>query len=447
MSTSFSTSTPESPKGMSRGKKIAIGVGILVVVGGIVGGSIAAKGKKGSPVAMAKVAREDVFSRVNATGQTEAKRKVDISANVMGPIVNLAVREGDRVKKGQFLLQIDRAQLKAQESSSVAALAALFADREAARANAKQAGYDAARAEKNFREKIVPEAEFQRYASARDSAKANLAAVERRIEQARAGLDASRDSLSKTTIRSPIDGIVTALPVEEGEIAVIGTMNNAGTKLMTISDMGEVEADMKVDETDVPRVAIGQKAQVTIDAFQGKTFTGTVSEIGSSPITSSLGSSTQGAVEFSVKIALDAPPADIRSGFSVNAEIETGSRKQVVAIPVQALVIQDMADKIAGDEKKAAEKTASTEVRKTGAGAPKKEVEGVFRVEAGKAKFVPVKTGLQGELNVEITEGLKEGDQIITGPFRILRTLKDGDPIRPEDDKKKKDGKKDEKKG
>lgn len=423
----------------NRKKLLFVAIGV-VVLAGVIGGSVASKRKKGAAVSLAKAAREDVVARVSCIGKTEARRKVDISANVMGQIVNLAVQEGERVKKGQFLLQIDRAQLKAQTSSSEAALAALFADRDAARANAEQAQADFERAERNFREKIVSEAEYQKYRSGRDAARANLSATERRIEQARASLEASRDSLSKTTLRSPIDGIVTALPVEEGEIAVIGTMNNAGTKLMTISDMGEVEADMRVDETDIPRVKLGQIAEMTIDAFPGKTFEGTVSEIGSSPIAASLSSSQTGAVEFSVKIALKTPPPEIRPGFSVTAEIETGRKTDVLAIPVQALVLQDQAAKIEKTES-SKDGGSSKEVKK-GPQIREKEVEGVFVVEKEKAKFVPVKTGLQGELSIEISEGLTDGQEVITGPFRVLRTLKDGDLVRPEVPKKGDDGEK-----
>jgi len=414
--------------GRSTRKKFLILGGGAVVLGSIIAASALSHGKKGLPVAIATVGHEDVVARVSCTGKTEAKRKVDISANVMGQIVNLAVREGDRVRKNQFLLQIDRTQLKAQTSGSEAALAALLADREASRTSFAQTEADFARAEKNYREKIVSEAEFQRERSLRDGAQATLAGVERRIEQARAGLEASRDSLSKTTIRSPIDGIVTALPVEEGEIAVIGTMNNAGTKLLTVSDMSEVEADMQVDETDVPRVKLGQKASITVDAFAGKTFDGIISEIGSSPIVKA--GSSQEAVEFSVKIAFKSPPEGIRPGYSVSAEIETGERRGVIAIPVQALVVQDLAEKTANDEKKD-DDSSSTTTKKT----PHRtnDVEGVFRIDLGKARFVPVKTGLQGELNIEISEGLKDGEKIVTGPFRILRTLKDGDAIRPED--------------
>ena len=444
---SFAPPPADAPARMSTGKKVLITVGILVVVGLIVGVSIKKSQKKGSPVQMAAVKTEDVVSRVTATGKIEAKRKVDLSANVMGQIVNLAVKEGDVVKKGQFLLQIDRAQLKAQASGSEAALAALFADRDAAKASAAQSDYDVERGEKNFRERIIPEAEVQRLRSARAAAHAQVDSIEKRIEQAKANLTASRDTLSKTTMQAPISGIVTALPVEEGEIAVIGTMNNAGTKLMTISDMGEVEADMRIDETDMPRVRLGQTATLSVDAYPNKTFEGVISEIGSSPISgNSLTGSTSGAVEFSVKIALKNPPADIRPGFSVSADIETGRRTNVVAIPVQALVVQDLAKKVASQEKKDGD-VLSTEMKKGPEGpSARRDVEGVYRVDGDKAKFVAVKTGLQGELNVEILEGLKPGEKIITGPFRILRTLNDGDLIR-EEDQKKKDGKKPEEKG
>jgi HlyD family secretion protein len=398
----------------------------VVAVGGIVAANLARGRKKGVEVTMHTVKKDDVIARVTCTGKVEAKKKVEISANVMGQIVNLAVKEGDRVEKGQFLLQIDRAQLQAQASGSEANLSALLAERDATRASLEQAQDVFNRADKNFRERIISEADLLRARTALDGARAGLAATERRIEQARAGLAASRDTLSKTTILAPIGGLVTALPVEEGEIAVIGTMNNAGTKLMTISDMSEVQAEMEVDETDLPRVKLGQKATVTIDAFPDRTFSGTVTEIASSPIVRQ--GQSNPAVEFSVKVVIVDPSPEIRPGFSVSGAIETGEQKGVVAIPVQALVVQDMAEKTAKSE--AAEEEVSTRIESKKPAA--RDIEGVFKVEEGKVRFVAVKTGLQGELVIEITEGLKEGDQIFTGPFRTLRALKEGDLVRPE---------------
>lgn len=409
---------------MTRGVKIGAAVVALVVVGLVVVNVVQSKSKKAPVVTVQKVERTDLKSLVTATGKIEAQKKVDLSANVMGQIVNLAVREGDRVAKGDFLLQIDQNQRRASALSAEESLKALFFDRDAARAQAEEAQKSFERAQRSFADQIVSQSEVDSARAAADSAAANVKAVERRIEQARANLAGARDELSKTKMTSPIDGLVTALPVEEGEIAVIGTMNNAGTKLMTISDMSVVEAVMEVDETDVPTVRVGQTAEVRIDAYGEQKFEGVVTEVGSSPIASLTGS-TDAAVNFEVKIQLADPPATIRPGFSCSADILTGTAPQVLAVPIQALVVR---------EKPAAE---GEEKPATAAAKPVEE-EGVYRFdEAAKTvKFQPVSTGMTGETMVEITAGLDAGQTIVTGPFKTLREIEDGDKARLEEPKK-----------
>ena len=398
--------------------RIIIGLVVLLAIAGIVYASVRANKKEGTPVAMAKVERTDILSKVSANGRIDAKRKVDLSAHVMGQIVNLAVREGDVVKKGDFLLQIDQKQLAASAEGAAASMRALFSDRDAARASLAEAERNYERARSNFAERIIPQAELDRARTALDSARASVSAIEQRIGQARANVTAARDTLSKTTMTAPMAGIITALPVEEGEVAVIGTMNNPGTKLLTIADMSVVEAVMEVDETDVPHVKTGQRATVTIDAYPNKTFSGTVTEVGSSPITRNGMSGSGEAINFEVKIQLENPPQGVRPGFSASADIITGTRAKAVAIPIQALVVR---------EKKEGEKT--------------KDEEGVYVHKAGKAQFIPVTTGLAGESSVEIVRGLSEGQEIITGPFRALRELKDGTAVRKQEEEKAKAGK------
>src|SRR5688572_12014137 len=264
---------------MTRKRKIQIGVGLLVLVA-ITTLSIAAasRNKEGTAVTLGKVEQMDITSKVSANGRIDAQRKVDLSANVMGQIVNLAVREGDVVKKGDFLLQIDQKQLAATAQGAAASLQALFSERDAARANAAEAQRNFERAQMNYNEKIIPLASLESFRTALEAARANAVATERRIDQARANVAAAQDTLSKTTMRATMDGIVTALPVEEGEVAVIGTMNNPGTRLLTIADMSVVEAVMEVDETDIPNVKVGQSATVTIDAYPNQTFNGIVTE-------------------------------------------------------------------------------------------------------------------------------------------------------------------------
>ncbi|MDP9360944.1 MAG: efflux RND transporter periplasmic adaptor subunit [Acidobacteriota bacterium] len=406
---------------MRRRTKIIIGIVVLVIAGGLTAGFVSRRGKDVTPVTFGKVQRQDLTSKVSANGRIDAKRKVDLSANVMGQVVNLAVREGDVVKRGDFLLQIDQKQLAASAQSADAALKAVFSDRDAAKAMAIAAEQDFDRAQRNYDQRIIPRADLDRAQSGRDSARANVLALEQRISQARSNLTAARDTLSKTTMRAPMDGIVTALPVEEGEVAVIGTMNNAGTVLMTIADMSVVEAVMEVDETDVPSVKAGQRATVTIDAYPNKTFSGLVTEVGSSPIKrNGVSNGTTEAVNFEVKIQLENPPTGVRPGFSASADIITGTRPKALAIPIQALVVR--------------EKPGST------VGKPQDE-EGLFVVRNGVVKFEKVTTGLSGDSQIEIVSGAREGEQIVTGPFRALREIKDGSKVKEQKEPEKKDAK------
>jgi len=402
---------------MSKKTKIiggaVLGVAAVVVLTGLIRG----RDKNVPRVTTAKVEKIDLVSKVTANGKIQAQRKVDMSALVMGQIVNLAVKEGDHVKKGQLLLQIDRAQLAAQAQGREASLAAMRHDLDAAKSTAAQAEFDYERAKQNFQGHILAEADYQKAKSTLETSKANLAATEERMNSTMADLAASRDSLSKTTVTAPLEGVVTSLPIKEGEVTVIGTMNNAGTQLMTVSDMGSVEAVMMVDETSVPQVKVGQKATLSIDAYPNKKFEGTVTEVGSSPVPKNdpdllaLVANSE-AINFKVKIRMENPPDTIRPGFSVTADIVTGHRDGATAIPIQALVVRDM-------EKK--DKSAS-------AGRPETE-EGVYTIKDGKLDFVKVKTGIAGELMIEAVDGPKPGQEIVTGPFKVLRQVKEGDKV------------------
>jgi len=290
---------------------------------------------------------------------------------------------------------------------------ALQNELEAARANLAQAKADQARAERNHAAGILADADLQRARTAVTSGEASILATEHRIEQARATVDGVTDTLSKTTIRSPMDGLVTARRIEEGEVAIIGIQNQPGTVLLTISDMSVVEAEMEIDETSIPSVALGQEAVIHIDAYPNRSFDGVVTEVGNSPISTSLGATTE-AIKFKVKVQLRNPPAAIKPGLSVQADILTGFRPKVLTVPLQAMVVRD-AEKKQGEAKSA--------------GAPKEE-EGVYIVEGGKAVFKAIKTGLLGELSIEVLEGIKEGEMLITGPFKELRELKPGDQVR-----------------
>ena len=394
-------------------RKILWAVLVVVVAGGGAGVYLAKRGPKPTPVQFGKVALQDLQAKVSANGKIQATKKVDISATVPGQVTQLAVQEGDQVKKGQFLLQLDSVNFRAGARSSEFSMQALLKDLDSARFNAEQAKADLERAEKNHSSGILADADLQRARTTASTTDSALLAAEQRVEQSRAMLEGAKDTLSKTTIRAPMDGIVTAKRIEEGEVAVIGIQNQPGTVLLTISDMSVVEAEMEIDETSIPSVKLGQDARVHIDAYPNQPFDGTVTEVGNSPIVATTGQANE-AIKFKVKVQLKNPPQGIKPGLSVQADILTGFRPKALTVPLQALVVRDAERK--------PEDPAPT--------GPPKEEEGVFVVDAGKASFRSIKTGLIGELSVEVLSGLKEGETIVTGPFKDLRALKPGDPIR-----------------
>jgi HlyD family secretion protein len=404
--------------------KIILAVLVLAVAG--LGGSSAYK-KKHKPieVSVAKVQAQDVVAKVTANGKIQAERKVDLSALVMGQIVNLVVREGDQVKEGDFLLQIDKNRAAAEEAGVAAALQASLADLDSAKASLDQAAADLQRMRKNHEAGIVPDADLQRSRSTFDSLKGAYDAAQQRIEQNRATLNAYHDTVSKSTVRSPISGIVTTLRIKAGEVTVLGTMNNPGTQLMTISDMSTVQAVLMVDETDMPNIAVDQKALLSLDSYPGRQFEGLVTEVGHSPIQRDDPelqglTTTSEAINFKVKVKIVDPPPTIRPGFSVTADIVTGTKSNVPTIPLAAVVIRDSPS---GD------KDASGRV---------KTEEGVYTMADGKVHFAPIKTGLAGDLDIELSEGPEVGATVITGPFKTLRTIKEGDRVEAMSDEKRK---------
>ncbi|HEX4824827.1 MAG TPA: efflux RND transporter periplasmic adaptor subunit [Candidatus Polarisedimenticolaceae bacterium] len=401
---------------MTKRRKV-VWVGVLlavVVVAAVIVGAAMSRGPKAKPVQMSKIDRQDLQAKVSANGKIQATKKVDISATVPGQVVQLAVKEGDVVKKGQFLLQLDPANYRASARGSQSSMEALQKELDAAVANLEQAKADFTRAERNHAAGILADADLQRAKTAVTSGEASILATQHRIEQAHAAVDGSTDTLSKTTIRAPMDGVVTAKRIEEGEVAVIGVQNQPGTVLLTISDMSVVEAEMEIDETSIPSVALGQAARIHIDAYPNQTFDGAVTEVGNSPITTAVGAAE--AIKFKVKVQLKNPPPGIKPGLSVQADILTGFRSKVLTVPLQAMVVRD-APATAGEPK---------------AAGPPKEEEGVYVVESGKVVFKAIKTGLLGELSIEVVDGIKEGETLVTGPFRVLRDLKAGDLVRAE---------------
>lgn len=397
-------------------KKLWIGGIVLLAIGGW---ALSRRGGDAQAVQVATVGREDLQAKVSANGKVQAQKKVDISATIPGQITHLAVREGDRVKKGQFLLQIDPVNPRATARSSEFSMQALLRDLDAAEANHEQAQADFRRAQENHRARIISDAEVEKARTAVATGAATVQSAQNRVDQARASLEGAQDLLAKTTVRAPMDGIVSAKRVEEGEVAVIGIQNSPGTVLLTVSDMSVVEVEMEVDETSIPSVKLGQEARIRIDAYPNQTLAGVVTEVGTSPILKT-GGQTE-AIKFKVKAQIKTPPEGIKPGLSAQADILTGFRPKALVVSIQALVMRDI-------ERKPGEAPKP--------GAPRDE-EGVYLMDGGKARFQALKTGLLGELTIEVLEGLKGGETLITGPFQALRTLKPGDTVKL--DKAKKD--------
>jgi HlyD family secretion protein len=378
-------------------------------------------------------------------------RFVNISADTSGRVTELAVNEGDRVKKGQFLLQIDPRNLRTRVQSGEASLGAARSQLEqmrlgldSARTALKQAE-DAYRRQQNLAKGGLTTREtLERAENDLAMRKADLASQEQnlrtlqlRTEQEQATLENARTDLSKVRIESPIDGIITRRNIEQGETAVVGTMNNAGTVLLQVADMSVIEAEVEVDETDIPEVQLGQTATITVDAIPGKTFTAKVTEIGNSPIQTTGQAATQ-ATNFKVTLQVEGEIPDVRPGFTCTAEITTATRDSALAVPIQATTVREVVvddkgqivrEPVEPGRRPAAGAVQASELKP---GQERKEIEGVFVVRDGKAAFEPVKTGIAGEKFFEVVSGLKEGDSVIVGPFASVRTLADGAAVKVE---------------
>ncbi len=442
-------------------KKIGLIGGAAVAVLGIVGFSVYRSRKNVVEVQLGKVEKRDLAQVVTASGEIKPKTYVNISANAFGKIVKLYVREGDTVKQGQMLAQLENVQssaevaamsasLDASRTDAVAADAAMKtsqADLNRARADHERTQLDYSRAEGLYKAQLISKAEYDSRKNAFESADAGKAQAEARIaqfkaqresaggrvNQARATLTRASDVLSKTVYTAPYDGVVTNLPVREGETVVIGIQNSPGSTLMTIADLSVITAEVKVDETDIVNVKLDQSAEITIDAIPGKIFKGKVTEIGNIAVIRSTGLATsqttagsQEAKDFKVVVTLEEPPANLRPGLSTTTKITTASRTGILVIPIQALTIRQKSDL----EKKAEEDSA--QAASPARSEKKEELQGVFVVKNNKAEFVKVETGITGVTDIEVVSGLKENDEIVTGSYRVLRTLRNGAGVKKE---------------
>ena len=460
---------------MKAWKKIAIGAGIAVLLAIIVGFTVHQSSKNVVTVQTGKVQRQDLATVVSASGEIKPKTYVNIGANAFGKITHLHVKEGDRVKKGQLLAQLENVQSSADVNANEASLQAAETDALAADAALKtsqadlrraQADYDRNkldwdRAQSLFNDGLISKSDFDSRKNAWATADAGLVQAQARVAQAKAQNESARkhvnqasatlthytDLLQKTTYLAPYDGVITNLPVREGETVVIGIQNAQGSTLMTIADMSIITAEVKVDETDIVNVHVGQPAEVTIDAIPKKIFHGTVSEIGDNAIVRSSGVSTsqsatasEEAKDFKVVVTLTDPPKDLRPGLSTTAKITTATRSNVLSVPIQALTLRTK-EQIEQQNNPPGSVHAAPPAAKEVASKTKKDddVQGVFVIRNKKALFVPVSTGITGVTDIEVVDGLKEGDEVITGSYKVLRTLRPGSGVKIDNSAPKKE--------
>ncbi len=463
---------------MNKNWKIILGIlAVLLIAAGVLA-SVRYSQSGIITVQTAKVSREDLVSQVTASGEIKPRNYVNISAEYQGQLTSILVKEGDRVHKGQLLARIDEEQSRDDMVAQQAALSSAEADSSAAEAGYKagddnitalQATLDRNKADLDryqadfkrgealFKDGLIPRSDYEQRQAAFEGQKAAVAeaqsrlvqaraqlaqlraqmlGAERKVAQTKANLDRYNDILKKHNAVAPIDGLVTYLPVRVGETVVPGVQNSSGSTIMTIADMSIVTAEVKVDETDIVNVKLDQPAEITIDAIPNRIFTGHVIEIGNTAILRSTGlaastseTSSQEAKDFKVVVAMDNPPDEIRPGLSCTAKVTTATKKDVIGIPLQALTTRTKADLIPDKQKPVNPDAAWVK-------ANSEELTGVFVVKDRKAVFRKVQTGINGATDVEVTSGLEPGEEIVTGPYQAIRTMKDPSTIKVDNKKK-----------
>ena len=417
---------------MSKAKKIGLTVMALVVVGAVIAGSVARASGKKIEVQTGKVGKKDLVSKVSASGEIRPKKFVNVSSDVAGRIVRLLVKEGDQVKRGQNLARIDAKRFEESARQSEAGLGASRSDLDRTLADLDLSRQSLERQRKMHTDKLISD---QLLEQAESEFKMKQAAVEsqrKRVTQQSAIVATNQDDLGKTVVVAPMDGVVTSLQKEEGE-TVIGAQSFAPTVICVVADLSVMEVEILVDETDIRNLSLGQTAEVRVDALEGTIIKGEVTEIGSSAIprgaaaaaASNVNTSNQ-AKDFKVTVTLKEPPASLRPGLNATADVITARREGVAAAPIQAVVVRQVekdgkvVDPSIGQAGSAEGSGPATPSRS----AKLEEKEGVFVVQEGKAVFRAVKTGIIGDSDIEIIEGVKDGDEIVIGSYRTLRTLK-----------------------
>jgi HlyD family secretion protein len=445
-------------------KKILLIVAVLLVVVGVVVGSIVHSRNSVTAVATGKAVQQDLMATVSGTGQIKPLTYVNVGATAFGRITHLFVKEGDHVKKGQLIATVESQQPASQVDAQQATIAAdkttvdsyIAAENTAkaavdeAKADLEQKKYDIQRYNQLYKEQLVAKQDYDAKKAAYDidvatlaqrqaalaQANAQTAAARSQVNQAVATLHGNTYQLGLTESRAPFDGLVTNVPVREGETVVVGIQNAEGSTLMTLANMSIITAEVKVDETDIVDVKLNQPVDVTVDAFPGRIMKGHVTEVGDQALlrttgvaTSQSTTGTEEAKDFKVVVTLDNAPDDLRPGLSCNAKITTANKPSVLTVPIQALVERDLPTENAlfKNHGKESEGTASAAVKTT-------DTQGVYLlVKDGnqlRVKFVAVTTGVTGSTDIEVLSGLKPGDEIVTGRYKVLRTLKSGTAVK-----------------
>ena len=445
-------------------KKILLAVLVFIVVAGVVIGSIIHSRNSVTAVATGKAVQQDLIATVSGTGQIKPLTYVNVGATAFGRITHLYVKEGDHVKKGQLVATVESeqpaSQVQAQEAtisadkttvqSYVAAEKTAQAAVDEAKADLVQKKFDIERYDQLYKDQLVAKQDYDAKKAAYDidvatlaqreaalaQAKAQTAAARSQVNQAVATLSGNSYQLGLTESRAPFDALVTNVPVREGETVVVGIQNAEGSTLMTLANMSIITAEVKVDETDIVNIKLGQPADVTVDAFPGRILKGHVTEVGDQALlrttglaTSQSTTGTEEAKDFKVVVTLDNPPGDLRPGLSCNAKITTANKPNVLTIPIQALVERDLTAEttLYKNNGKESEGAASAATRSV-------DTQGVYLlVHEGdrlRVRFVPVTTGIVGSTNIEVLSGLKPGDEIVTGRYKVLRTLKSGTAVK-----------------
>lgn len=425
---------------MTKKRKVIIAIAGAVVLATLVGVNLGAKRGKRVEVEAAAVVRRDVSKVVTASGEIQPRRLVNVSATTIGKVTRLDVVEGQRVEKGDFLLEIDAATYESEVEQLSAAVRAAEASVELETASLKKAQYDYERAVQLSEKGFMSENDLKTAQSTLDIAQARARSSREQLSQTQATLKRARHDLRQVHIEAEMSGVITSLNVEAGESAIMGTINNPGTVLLTIADLSEMEAEVRVDETEVVLVRPGQAVTVRLDAQPDTTFRGVVTEVGNSAIRAQVGLG-QESVDFKVVISIQDSIPNIRPGLSASVDIAVAEVKQALAVPIQCLTVRDP-ERLARERRRGGEKDGDSEDAPADSAADSthaddgkpRDIEGVMVIESGVAHFRPVRVGIAGQSHFVVLSGLTEGEQVVTGPFKAISDLRDGEAVKVKKD-------------